>query len=118
MTTGTGQRYGTFLALTVLLVALVWACVPPVVVSAASYPCSEAGVDAALAAGGTATFSCAGATTITVSATKTATKNATLDGGGRVTLSGGGARRVLTVNSGIAVGLVNLTFRDGAGGGL
>lgn len=75
--------------------------------------CDEAGLDAALAAGGPNTFSCASATTIIVSATKTVTKNITLDGGRLLTISGGGLRQVFIVNGGETATFQNLTIADG-----
>ncbi|MGH2582693.1 MAG: sortase [Anaerolineales bacterium] len=81
---------------------------------AAVQTCDEAGLDAALAAGGTNTFSCVGSTTIIVSATKTISVSGTiLDGGGLLTISGGGVRRVFTVNSGVTATLQNLTIANG-----
>jgi IPTL-CTERM motif len=80
--------------------------------------CTEAGLDTALAAGGTNTFSCGAATTIAVSATKTVSVSGTvLDGSGLLTISGGSARRVFTVNAGVTVTFQNLTIVNGNSGG-
>src|SRR5579859_1425636 len=83
---------------------------------AAVYACSEAGLDNALAAGGSATFSCAVPTTVTVSARKTVAHNVSLDGGNRLILSGGNATAVFTVGAGIHLSLLNLVVRDALGG--
>ncbi len=64
-----------------LLLALA-AFLAPTHALAAPQPCTEAGLDAALAAGGMQTFSCALGTTITISGTKYVGQNVTLDGGG------------------------------------
>ncbi len=94
------------------VLAAVTLAVPAFDVRAASYPCDETGLDAALAAGGLATFGCNGATTITVSATKNITVSGTiLDGDGLLTLSGGNARRVLDVTT--VAELRNLTITGG-----
>ncbi len=106
-----------------LLASLLFAVAPVPTAQAVDYACTEVGLDAALAAGGTATFSCAGATTITVSATKTISVSGTvLDGGGLLTISGGGVRRVFIVSAGVNATLNNLTIANGysgsAGGGI
>lgn len=81
---------------------------------AAVQACTEAGLDAAIAAGGTNTFSCAGATTIAVSATKSISiANLVLDGGGLLTISGSNTRRIFQVNAGSAVTFQNLTISGG-----
>ena len=80
---------------------------------AAAYNCDEAGLNAALAAGGSATFGCAAATTVTVTGTKTVSKSVNLDGGGLLTISGANARQVFSVNSGVTFGVANLTITGG-----
>lgn len=66
-----------------LLAAAVVVLASPALAHAAVYPCTDAGLTAALAAGGTATFSCTAPTTIVVSAPRTITVSGTdLDGGG------------------------------------
>jgi predicted outer membrane repeat protein len=69
----------------------------------------------ALGGGGSVTFNC-GTATITLASTKTITQNTTIDGGNVITLSGGGVRRLLIVNSGATLTLMNITIRDGASG--
>jgi len=77
------------------------------------FPCTEAGVVAATAAGGGPhTFSCAGPTTIVTSAELVISQSVELDGGGLLTLSGGGTHRVISTSAG-PVTLRNLTVRDG-----
>lgn len=83
-------------------------------VHAAVQTCNEAGLDAAIAAGGTNTFSCGSPTTITVSATKGITGTGlVLDGGGLLTISGGNTRRIFLVNGGASATFQNLTIRNG-----
>jgi len=88
---------------------------------ATSYPCTLAGLNAAITAGGSATFGCSVPTVITTSE-QTFTQNTTLDGGGLLTVSGGNLSRVFTVNTGVTVSLVNLTIANGSaansGGGI
>jgi probable HAF family extracellular repeat protein len=78
-----------------------------------SYPCTEAGLDSAIAAGGAATFACASPTTIAIGGTKTVSTNVSLDGGGLLTISGGNQHQVFVVNDGVWLGLANLTVSDG-----
>jgi len=80
---------------------------------AAAFPCTEAGLTSALAAGGSATFTCGVASTIIITTTKTFTHDTALDGGGLLTISGNNQLRVFTVNSGITVSLANLTVANG-----
>lgn len=81
---------------------------------AVSYPCTEAGLDSALAAGGVATFACAANTVVTVSGAKTISVSGTnLDGGGKLTISGGDLVVPLTVNAGVTAGISNLTIEHG-----
>jgi LPXTG-site transpeptidase (sortase) family protein len=81
---------------------------------AAEFTCDEAGLDAALAAGGGPhTFNCAGPTTITTTAQKNITRDVILDGEGLVTISGGYDHRVLRLSSGTNVELRNLTVTEG-----
>ena len=81
--------------------------------------CTEAALDAAVAAGGVVTFDCGSApTTITVKAEVPVTKDTTLDGGKLVTLSGGMKTRILHIKSAwnVATPLLtvqNLTFTQG-----
>lgn len=80
--------------------------------------CTEATLDAALAAGGHHHFNCGPAPiTITLSATKTIAKDVGLDGVGLVTLSGAGARQLFSVPAVRTVALENLTLTSGATGG-
>ncbi len=81
--------------------------------------CTEAALDAAVAAGGIVTFDCGAApTTITVTSEVEVTVDTTIDGGGLVTLSGGQSTRIMTIASAwnLATPLLtvqNLTFTDG-----
>ncbi len=102
----------------VLLFAFILTLAPLTVANSAPtavQTCDEAGLDAALAAGGTNTFSCTTPTTITVSATKIVSVDGTvLDGGGLLTISGGSAQQVFMVNADITATFMNLTIRDGS----
>lgn len=90
------------------------AALAPAFAFAAVQPCTEAGLDAAIAAGGTNTFSCAGATTIAITTSKTiSAANLVLDGGGLLTVSGGNARRIFLVNSGAAATFQNMAINNG-----
>src|SRR5580700_7620376 len=81
--------------------------------------CTEAALDAAVAAGGIVTFQCGAApTTITLTSEVPVTGDTTIDGAGRVTLSGGKTTRILHIKSAwnVATPLLtvqNLTFTDG-----
>jgi len=81
--------------------------------------CTEAALDAAVAAGGIVTFDCGAApTTITVTAEVPVTTDTTLDGAQLVTLSGGKSTRIMHIKSAwnVATPLLtvqNLTFTDG-----
>ena len=81
--------------------------------TAAERTCDEAGLDAALAAGGAHTFACPGPTTIVVTSTKQVVKDTSLDGGGQLTISGADTRRVFTVSAAVTLGLSNLTISNG-----
>ena len=101
--------------LTVLLVAAAWSPRPvradAVVGTSTAGGCTEAALDAALAAGGNITFNCgASPVTTTVTSEKSTTS---IDGGGVITISGGGTTRVMMVNDGTALALVNLTISAG-----
>ena len=85
---------------------------------AAVFPCSEAGILAAAAAGGGPhTFSCAGPTTVTLSNIAMLKPPLTLDGEGRLTVSGGNSHGVFFVSdvAGQTVELRNLTLTAGTG---
>jgi hypothetical protein len=105
-----------------LLVGVLLAVLPASAAPAVAYPCSQAGLNSALAAGGAATFSCLAPTTVTVSsAPKLVNKNVSLDGGNKLILSGGGITGVFTVAAGVHLNLFNLTVRDaqlGTGAGV
>jgi hypothetical protein len=81
--------------------------------------CTEAALDAAVAAGGVVTFDCGSApTTITVTAEVPVTVDTTIDGGKLVTLSGGKSTRIIHIKSAwnVATPLLtvqNLTFTEG-----
>jgi len=90
-----------------------------VVGSGTAASCTEAALDAAVAAGGIVTFDCGAAPiTITVSAEVPVTTDTTIDGGHLVTLSGGKSTRILHIKSAwnVATPLLtvqNLTLTDG-----
>ena len=89
---------------------------------ATAFSCDEAGLDAALAAGGGPhTFNCAGPATITTTATKTVAASVILDGEGDLTISGNNTHGVFFVDTGVTFEVRNLTIADGAaayGGGI
>jgi len=90
----------------------------PLHARAANYPCTEAGLNSAIATGGNATFGCGSATTVTITDAKTISTNVTLDGGGLLTISGDSSYQVFVVNSGIAFTVQNLTIANAYGGGI
>lgn len=109
-TAARGSAFGFPAALALLLAA----ALAPSAALGAVQPCTEAGLDAAVAAGGTNTFACVGATTITISTSKSVTvANLTLDGGGLLTISGGNALNIFTVNNGSSVAFRNLAISNG-----
>ena len=78
--------------------------------------CTETGLRAAMAGGGTVTFACDG--TILLANTITNTLNLTLDGSGhQVTLSGNYAARVFLVDTNVTLQMLNLTIANGASPG-
>jgi hypothetical protein len=85
--------------------------------------CTEAALDAALAAGGKIGFACGPApVTFFVSREKVIARDTWLDGGGLVTLSGGGVTRILAIHgafgdAGPALRVERLAFRDGRASG-
>ncbi|HEX2908115.1 MAG TPA: choice-of-anchor Q domain-containing protein, partial [Phototrophicaceae bacterium] len=95
------------------LLAVLLVFIPFDSTQAAEQSCDEAGLNAAIAAGGSHTFACGGPTTITVTATKTISTTLTLDGGGLLTISGGDARQIFTVSGGVTLTLQNLTLAHG-----
>ena len=75
--------------------------VVPRAAHATAFSCDEAGLDAALAAGGGPhTFNCAGPATITTTATKTVAASVILDGEGDLTISGNNTHGVFFVEHG------------------
>jgi hypothetical protein len=100
--------------------ALLLLLLTPASAPAALFPCDEAGVLAAVAAGGGPhTFACGGPTTIVTSAEIVVPHAVELDGGGLLTLSGGNAHRVLRVEgvSAFTATLRNLTLTQGVASG-
>lgn len=77
--------------------------------------CDEAGLDAAIAAGGSHTFDCVAPTTVTTTDTKVLSSPAsvTLNGGDLLTISGNNAHRVFVVNGGATLRVENLTVTEG-----
>jgi len=104
---------GSGLALrTALLLGVVLA---PGAALASVQPCTEAGLDAAVSAGGTNTFSCAGPTTITITTSKMiSVASLVLDGGGLLTISGNNALRVFQVGNTSSVTFQNLAINNGS----
>jgi uncharacterized repeat protein (TIGR01451 family)/CSLREA domain-containing protein len=82
--------------------------------------CTEAGLDAALAAtpaGGTVRFACGGPATVVVARSKRIVTNLTIRGDGLITISGGRAVRIFAVDPTVALRLDGLTISDGAAAG-
>jgi hypothetical protein len=76
-------------------------------------PCNEAGLDAALAKGGTITFDCGSTgTTITLTSPKQITKDTIIDGDNSVTLSAGGTQRLFVVSTAVNFTVQNITLAD------
>src|SRR5690348_11956861 len=99
------------LRVAVLLIMLL-ALIPAPYAAAAEYACSEAGLDAAVAAGGIATFNCpAGGGTITTNSTKTLATDLTIDGQNHITLSGNNGR-IFSIPPGYTLSLNNLTVNN------
>ncbi len=75
---------------------------PTTVVGTGTGTCTEAALDAAIAAGGIITFDCGGAATIPITTQKELRKDkdTTLDGGGVITLDGGGTTRLFHFDGG------------------
>ena len=85
--------------------------------------CTEAALDAALAAGGSVTFDCGpDPVTITVTSQKTVTNHTSIDGGNLVALSSGVSTSVLGIDAGATATIMNLAItsadmaQNGAGG--
>ena len=113
-----------------------WICVPPIgivnmdgattVGNGTPGSCTEAALNAALAANnGRIRFSCGSAPhTIVVTSEKTVTDDLVIDGGNRITLSGGGTTRILALRPPWGttpfpiLTLQHLTLRDGYTGNL
>ncbi len=74
---------------------------PTTVVGQGGVTCDEAGVAAAVAAGGIVTFDCGDVTiTLTAPLAPPKSKDTTIDGGGHITLDGGGTSRLLSFKGG------------------
>src|SRR5262245_51629501 len=98
------------LGLAFLVLLRCWSADPTPVQVLAS--CDEASLRTALAAGGIIQFACDG--TITLEAELVVAKNTILDASGHdVALSGGRKTRVLQVNSGVELSLIQLTIKQG-----
>ncbi len=113
-TTAPGYRNSVLgLAVITMMVAALMVAVPGPA-HATGFTCDEAGLDAALVAGGGPhTFACGAPTTITTSTTKVITKDVILDGDGYVTISGGSAHRVLEMTPSVSLELRNMTISNG-----
>jgi len=79
--------------------------------------CTQAGLESALAGGGTITFNCGGPTTITDTTRITVSQDATLDGGNAVTLTGNVATRLFVVNSNVTFTLAHIVLERAASTG-
>jgi hypothetical protein len=90
-----------------------WPAPRPVLADAVVTTCTEAGLRAAIAAGGTITFNCGAPVTIVLASPITFTANTVLDGGGTVTLSGNNASGLLVSNDNLTLTLRNLTLING-----
>ena len=106
--------------LAVLLVAAAWSpwlvSVDAVVGTGTGNSCTEAALDAALAAGGNITFNCGSSPVIiTVTSQKTIAADTSIDGGGLIVLNASGIPGVFSVNSGTTLALANLTYSGGGG---
>jgi len=122
----TGESIGRFrgaswsgLLLLAVMAAMLLAglALPAPHVYATSYPCTDAGLNTAIAAGGSASFNCAGPTTVPITGTKVVTNTLTLDGGGLLTISGGNTYQVFIVSNNIAFTVQNLTIVNGKASG-
>jgi outer membrane protein assembly factor BamB len=83
-----------------------------------SFPCTEAGIRAAVAVGnGPHTFECPGPTTVVTSGEIVIDQNVILDGGGYLTVDGNHEHRLFVVDSGVEVELRGMTITRGASGG-
>jgi hypothetical protein len=110
------KRWNPILSLSGL--ALLLALLSSQASRAASFPCDEAGILAAIAAGGGPhDFACAGPTTVTVGATLVVPASVTLQGGSLLTISGGNLRQVFSVSGGARLQLWNLTVTQGRSAG-
>jgi uncharacterized repeat protein (TIGR01451 family) len=99
------------------ILALAWGASPPAqaggtVGSGTPGTCTEAGLDAALAGGGTVTFDCGGGTVVVpITSTKIVSASTTIDGTGQqIILDGGGATKMFLTTYQLATGL-DLVFR-------
>jgi predicted outer membrane repeat protein len=77
--------------------------------------CTEGGLDANLAVGGTVTFNCGGPFTFFLTSTKNITQSTTVDGSGGITLDGSGSYSIFSVQPGVTLTLKNITL-NGANG--
>ena len=89
----------------------------------AQFPCTEQGINDAIAAGGgTHTFDCATPTTVVTTAEVVIGNDVILDGEGKLTVDGGGDHRVFSVAAGVNAELIGFTMTGGftaeAGGGV
>ena len=72
--------------------------------------CTQSGLAAALAGGGSISFNCGGPATITDTTPLTISQDATLDGGGNIKLAGNLLNRLFVVNSGVNFTLADITL--------
>ncbi len=90
-----------------------WSGPRPALADAVVTTCTEAGLRAAVAAGGTITFNCGAPVTIVLASPITFTANTVLDGGGTVTLSGNNTSGLFVSNNNLILTLRNLTLING-----
>src|SRR6266851_3165780 len=74
--------------------------------------CTEAGLDAKLAGGGTVTFSCGGPISFFLTTTKNITQSTTIDGAGGITLDGSDSVAIFNVSLGVTLRLKNITLNQ------
>ena len=98
---------------TILLVAALFPCAPPVRAGGVVESADESSLRAAMAGGGTVTFATDG--TIVLSRTLVITNDTVIDGSGHtVAISGNNSVRVFYINPGVQLTLQNLTVANGS----
>ncbi|HEY4118053.1 MAG TPA: choice-of-anchor Q domain-containing protein [Byssovorax sp.] len=85
---------------------------PTTVVGTGDGTCTEALLDAAIAAGGVITFDCGASATIPITSAKTVAATTVIDGGNTVTLSAGGANRIFLTQGDGDFTVQNIALND------